>query len=107
MTSVEVVVTRNDFPRIVRKLDQGVEDALDNAVVSTIEVVDPLTRRDTGDLIGNKTVEVGAEHREVHWNQDYAAYQNSGTYKMSGTHFADKGADAGLETLLNELKGIF
>lgn len=104
---ISITVTRNDFPRIASRLDKGVQDALDNAVLATIEVADPLTRRDTGDLIGNKTIEVGAEHRVINWNADYAAYQNFGTYKMSGTHFADRGADAGLERLMADIQGIF
>jgi hypothetical protein len=105
MTSIHVV--RNDFPGIAGRFDQGVSDALDLAVLTCIEVADPLTRVDLGFLKGNKTIERGAEHREITWNQEYAAHQNSGTVYMSGTHFADIGADAGMERLQSELRGLF
>ena len=107
MSTVSIVVTKNDFPRIASRLSRGVDRALDLAAVSAIEVADPLTRRDTGALVNNKSVEKGAESRTVHWHQNYAAFQNGGTRYQSGTHFADKGADAGLEVLMAELKGIF
>lgn len=107
MSGIDIIVKRNDFPRIAARLDQGVQDALDSAVLTTIETADPLTRRDTGSLVGNKTIDAGAESRTITWNQDYAAYQNFGTYKMSGTHFADLGADAGIVRLEAELRGIF
>jgi hypothetical protein len=107
MTSVQVVVAHNRFPVIGRSFEQKVEDVLDDAVLTCIEVADPLTRRDTGALVNNKTIERSRFGRVVTWNQDYAGYQNGGTVHMSGTHFADRGADAAEPVLTNGMKGIF
>ena len=105
MVSTIIDVISNQFPRLVAQVDDRVNDALDVAVLTAIETADPLTRRDTGALVGNKTIERDAESRTIHWNQEYAAYQEFGTYKMSGTHFASNGADAGIDRLQAELAG--
>lgn len=104
--SLDIAVVSNRFGSIAGQMEGVVNDALDNAVLALIETADPLTRRDTGALVGNKTIESGGESRTVTWNQDYAAYQNFGTYKMTGTHFAELGADAALPVLLEGLERI-
>lgn len=107
MIGAAVIVRSNDCPRIAGRIDAGVDRALDRAVLTCIAVADPLTRRDTGALIGNKTIERGDDSRTITWNQDYSGFQNYGTVYMSGTHFAETGAAAGHEALQAGLRGIF
>lgn len=101
--SVSIEVTLNRFPQLAGQFDAMVEGALDAGVVTAIAVADPLTRRDTGALVANKTIEREAGGRTITWNQDYSAFQNSGTAFMSGTHFANLGADAALPVIEAEL----
>ena len=107
MAIAVIDVISNHFPKLASQVDDEVSAALDLAVLTAIETADPLTRRDTGALAANKTIERDTESRTIHWNQEYAAYQNFGTYKMSGTHFADRGADAGIARLQAELRSMF
>lgn len=107
MISGRVIVRFNDFPALADRVETSVSDAIDTANQITVMVADPLTRRDTGRLISDKTIENDGEQGAVIWNAEYAAYQNFGTYKMSGTHFADIGADAGYQALVNALRGMF
>lgn len=102
-----VIVRFNDFPELAGRVEDAVEDALDQSVQVTIQVADPLTRVDTGALKGGKQINRTSESAEVIWTADYAAYQNFGTYKMSGTHFADIGAEAGARALVSALRGMF
>jgi hypothetical protein len=102
-----VIVRFNDFPELAARVETTVEDALDLSMQVTAQVADPLTRVDTGHLKGSKQINRTSEIAEMIWTADYAAYQNFGTYKMSGTHFADIGADAGYQALVNALRGMF
>jgi len=106
MISGRVIVRMNDLPNIAGRIEDRVQDALNLAVLATIEVADPLTRRDTGALVGNKTIENDGERAAVFWNQEYAAFQEYGTYKMSGTHYASNGAEAGAQALIAALRGM-
>ncbi len=101
--SVSIEVTLNRFPQLAGQFDTMVEGALDDGVKTTIATADPLTRVDTGELRGNKTIERGQGSRTITWNQDYAAFQNDGTIYMSGTHFANQGADAALPVINSHL----
>lgn len=107
LVSISLVLTRNNLPRIVANMDNKLQTALDHATAVCIREADKQTRRDTGDLIRNKTIDKGAEDRVVHWLMEYAIYQNEGTSVMSGTHFAQAGLDAALPDLQNGLKGLF
>lgn len=89
----------NNLGAIAATIQPFVEDTLDHGVVTLIEVADPLTRVDTGALRANKSMTKSAGLREVQWNQSYSAYQNYGTYKMEGTHFATIGADAAQDVI--------
>ncbi len=101
--SVSIEVRLNRFPQLAGQFDAMVEGALDAGVVTAIAVADPLTRRDTGALVANKTIERSQGQRTLTWNQDYAAFQNDGTIYMSGTHFANQGADAALPVINSHL----
>ena len=70
-------------------------------------VADPLTRVDTGELINSKTITNDGDSGSVVWNAGHAAYQEFGTYKMSGTHYASTGAEAGIRATVNALRGMF
>ena len=97
----------NDFPELAQRVETSVSDAIDQANQVTVMVADPNTRRDTDRLIGDKTLINDGEQGGVIWNAPYAAFQNYGTYKMSGTHFADIGAESGYQALVNALRGMF
>ena len=56
MISGRVIIRFNDFPELAERVETSVSDALDQANQVTVMVADPLTRRDTGALIGNKTL---------------------------------------------------
>lgn len=93
--SAMIEVVSNLLPGMAARFDGQLQRAFDDGVATCIAVADPLTRVDTGDLKANKEITRGSDFREVHWIQDYAAYQNFGTRFMSGTNFAGAGAEAG------------
>lgn len=105
--AASIFVRRNDCPRIAARLGDAVDDALDNAVATCIEVADPLTPVDTGALRANKSIERGNYSRTVTWNQDYAVYQEKGTVHIPARPFAEPGADAAMPVLVSDLEGIF
>jgi hypothetical protein len=95
---IRLTVARNDLPRLRATFDSDVADGINHGIDTAIERADPLTRVDTGDLIANKTMEYasgGKLEGSVTWNMEYAAHQNYGTVYMSGTGFADEGAEQG------------
>lgn len=101
---LSIHVTRNELPRFSQKFLPGVADAINHGINSAIEAADPLTREDTGDLIGNKDIDYATEGNlegEIVWAMEYAVYQNYGFthYRsgehIAGTHFADEGAEVG------------
>lgn len=98
-----IVVTLNRFPELAAALAADVPAALDAAVAATIAAADPVTRVRTGALVGTKTIEATPESRTITWDMPYAIYQSEGTRFMSGTHFAEAGADAAAPGLLAAL----
>ena len=107
--SVTLTVRANECPRIAGQFEGNVARVLNRAVDVCIAVADPLTRRDTGALVGNKAITYASEgslSAEVAWNQEYAIYQNSGTVYTSGTFFADSGAEAGGQAIAAGMGGI-
>lgn len=107
---MRILVGRNDVPRLANTFLPGVADAINHGINSAIEAADPLTREDTGDLIGNKDIQYATEGKlegEVVWEMEYAVYQNEGTYKMSGTHFADEGAEVGGRAMRDKAADVF
>lgn len=105
--SGRVLVRFNDFPELAARVETSVSDAIDTANEITVMVADPLTRRDTGRLVGDKTIENDGEQGAVIWNADYAAYQSMGTRYIAGTEFATIGAEAGSRALIAALRGMF
>lgn len=106
---IDVVVTRNMLPGLADRFENEVADVINHGILTAIEAADPLTRVDTGDLIGNKFptyAEPGKLEGEIHWAMEYAEYQNSGTVYMDGTHFADEGAKAGHDDIEAGLSGL-
>lgn len=103
---IQIVETLNRFEELAAELAQRNQRALKKGVDTCVKVADPLTRVDTGMLKANKTIELSAESATITWNQNYAAYQNFGTYKMSGTNFAGAGMDAALPVIEDELNGF-
>lgn len=105
--TIRTSVPVNRFPQIASRIDQGVTAALDHAVQTCIAAADPLTRVDTGALVGNKQIERGGDSRTVTWTESYAGYQNDGTIYMSGTHFANAGFDAASPGFISDLSKVF
>lgn len=101
--SVSIEVTLNRFPQLAGQFNPMVESALDAGVQTAIATADPLTRVDTGALRGNKTIERSQGSRTITWNQDYAAFNEMGTYRMSAQPFAAPGADAALPVIESHL----
>ncbi|MDQ3526078.1 MAG: hypothetical protein M3451_13640 [Chloroflexota bacterium] len=101
--SVSIEVRLNIFPQLAGQFDAMVEGALDAGVQTAIATADPLTPVDTGALRGNKTIERGQGSRTITWNQDYAAFNEMGTYKMAARPFAAPGADAALPVIESHL----
>ena len=94
----------NNLGAIAATIQPFVEDALDHGVVTLIEVADPLTPRDTGALVANKSIDRGAGSRTVTWNQHYAAYQEFGTSRgVPANRFGATGADAAIEVINGRL----
>lgn len=96
----------NRFPDLSSRVETSISDAIDLANQITVSVADPLTRRDTGRLVNDKTLENDGERGAVIWNAPYAIYQNFGTKHMSGTNFATVGAKAGEHALILALRGM-
>ncbi len=105
--TIRTSVPVNRFPQIASRIDQGVTAALDHAVQTCIAAADPLTRVDTGALVGNKQIESGGDSRTVTWTEPYAIYQEMGTIHMSGTHFAKTGFDAASPVFIADLSKVF
>lgn len=101
--SVGVQVLSNHFPALARAVPEVRDRAFKAGVTTVIATADPLTRVDTGALRANKTISIGTDEASVTWNQEYSVLQNDGTWKMSGTHFADQGFDAGAPAVQAEL----
>lgn len=107
--SIEIVERFNHIPGVVPKAQAGAADALNKATARTISVADPLTRVDTGLLKGNKQVvsaSAGSLEASVMWLQEYAIYQDKGTVFMSGTFFADNGAEAAKPQLVADMAAV-
>lgn len=107
--SVQVIERFNRIPGVPAKADAGAADALNKAVARTIQVADPLTRVDRGLLKGNKRIvnaSPGSLTASVDWLQEYAIYQDKGTVFMSGTFFADNGAEAARPQLVSDMTAV-
>lgn len=107
--SVEIITRFNNIPRVTPVAQGLAAAALNNAVTTTINTADPLTRVDRGWLKGRKKIRNasgGSLSSGVHWTQEYAAYQNGGTTKMSGTHFADTGVATARPQLISDMTAI-
>lgn len=104
--SLDIVVVSNRFGPISNELGRKIDDALDMAALTIVEVADPLTPVDTGALKGNKTIERTSESVTVTWNQDYAAYNELGTIHMSPRPFARPGLEAAEPVFLAALASL-
>lgn len=94
MIEIQTQVVDNRLGALAGSLDDTLEQALDDGVEAGIPAADANTRRDTGMLIANKTIEKQDGARTVTWNQNYAAYQDGGTRYMEGTDFSGAFIDA-------------
>ncbi len=101
--SVSIEVTLNRFPQLAGQFDTMVEGALDAGVVTALATADPLTPVDTGNLLGDKTIERDRGSRTITWNAEYAAFNEMGTDKMEARPFAAPGADAALPVITSHL----
>lgn len=100
--NISVHAQINILPEIIESFPQMVEDALDEGVITTVEVAMPLTPVDTGALRANITMPIARTpgYREITWNQHYAIYQEFGTSRgIRANLFATQGADAGTEAV--------
>lgn len=90
----------NILPELARSFGDRVEMALDDGVITLLEVADPLTPVDTGALRANKLILRGEGQREIVWNQHYAIYQEFGTtHGIPAKLFATQGGDAATEAV--------
>lgn len=103
----QVTVNSNLFPAIAAQMDSRINAAFDHAVQTLFAVADPLTRKDTGRLVSDKTIERSDFNRIVIWNAPYAQFQNHGTIFMEGTQFGDRGFDAASPVLVADLAKVF
>ena len=106
MVAVSIVVDYNKFGAIAGHLQGGLNDALDTAALTIVEVADPLTRVDTGFLRANKSIERSDDGVTVTWNAEYAAYNELGTIHMSPQPFARPGLEAAEPQFLESLKNL-
>lgn len=104
--TISTSVAFNRFGSISQELGQKLDDALDTAALTVIEVADPLTPVDTGALKANKTIERTADSVTVTWNQEYAAYNELGTIYMSPRPFARPGLEAAEPAFLAALSRL-
>jgi hypothetical protein len=103
---IAIDVISNRFAELAASLDTTLETALNRGVETCIATADPLTPRDTGMLVGNKSITGGGGTRTLTWNQSYAAYQEFGTSRgVSAKLFATQGADAANAVIGEELAG--
>ena len=114
-TRITVDVARNDLPRISASFMGNVAELINSTVDAAHEAADPLTPRDLGYLAGNvvkSTASEGNLEGEIHWTQEYAAYQNDGFTHwksgehVAGTHYADEGAKAGERYMQANADGV-
>jgi hypothetical protein len=87
--SVTVEVRMNKFPGMPGRLQAADRDIRTKWGLDVRAASIPLTPVDTGALVNNVELGVG----EVHWIQDYAAYQNMGTIFIAPKLFANHGVE--------------
>lgn len=106
--TITIQVKKNDFGKISQGAVSKTRDILDKASLDVIAEAEPFTRRDTGNLIGSANVKSGGEFlRIVFWGAEYAIFQDKGTRFISGTFFAEKGADQVRPGFIDAMKEIW
>ncbi len=99
---IKVIVPFNHFPRLAGNLERHVLDAQRKALLNVVAYADTETPVDTGALRANKTI----DDTSVTWNQEYAAYVETGTYRMAPTPFAQTAVDRALPAFVQELSTL-
>ena len=95
MARVTKVKFTNNFPRVEKKLQKGVQKGLQVAAWKVIAVTIPLTPKDEGVLRGSFTVQKGRSWREVlvQNTADYAIYVHEmfKNYTIGGAKYLERG----------------
>lgn len=108
--SLELVVKFNKIPQVAPNARRFAAAALNTAVMTTIQVADPLTPVDTGLLKGNKAIVVasaGSLEASVDWVQEYGVYQEFGTSRgIAPKLFATTGVQAAEHGLVRDIGSI-
>ena len=108
--SLEIVVKFDHSPRVAPNARRHAAAALNTAVMTTIQVADPLTPVDTGLLKGNKAIKnasAGSLESSVDWVQDYGVYQEFGTSRgITAKLFATTGVQAAEHGLVRDVGAI-
>jgi hypothetical protein len=107
--SLEFVIKFDHTPRVAPNARRFAAAALNTAVMTTIQVADPLTPVDTGLLKGNKAIVVasaGSLEASVDWVQEYGVYQNFGTRFIAPKLFANQGVQAAEHGLVRDIAAI-
>lgn len=107
--SVTIVTKFNNIPKVDPVAQGLISASLNNANKTLVSTADPLTRVDRGWLKGRKRIKnasPGSQEASTKWVQEYAGYQNGGTVKMSGTHFADTGVATARPAMIAEMNAI-
>ena len=107
MSIASIVVASNRFPALAAGFNVKVEAALDAGVRAGIAAADPKTPRDTGNLVGNKTIQRAPGFRSITWNAPYAVFQNWGTSRgVPANHFAEAAVDAATPVIQAGIAGF-
>lgn len=108
--SLEFVIKFDHTPRVAPNARRFAAAALNTAVMTTIQVADPLTPVDTGLLKGNKAIVVasaGSLEASVDWVQEYAIFQERGTSRgIAPKLFAETGVKSAEHGLVRDIAAI-
>jgi hypothetical protein len=86
-------VVRNDLGRVSADARAKGNLAVAKTANDVMAFAAPFTPVDTGFLVGSPGIESGDLEAYVKWAAEYAIYQNMGTRWITGSHFAEQGAE--------------
>lgn len=109
MAEISVTILKNDLPLIPTRFRAAVADANNLAMFKTVEIADPRTPVETGNLLNAKRLTPASPGNlvsEIHWTAEYAMFVNGGTRFMAAQPFATSAVEEVQPAWLAALAGI-
>lgn len=104
---MRIEVKRNDIGKLVGAARDKAQSAVAKTVNDCQALSAPFTPVDTGFLVGSTGIEMGDLEAFLKWAADYAKYQNGGTRFISGSHFAEQGAELAKPGFIEAMRQVF